>query len=183
MIFSIGIQDGKLSGFSKPTSDTSLAGIWKLTKDEQDCYWNLKADGKGTFHTLGASVAFEFTVTEDKKIDGVPYTISEDALTLSSEYVNVTLEKVTSVTVGSGAGGDARLHGAWKMTQGGQTTTYTFNANGTWVQEPGSYSGIWKTDGSNLSIYSPSFDPSPNVVDYTVSGSTLTINGWVVYTR
>ena len=79
VIVSFDITD---SDFSKSTSDTALAGIWKLTAEGQDYYWTLDKDGKGTFHTLGASVPVSFTVTEDGKIDGESYTISSDTLTL-----------------------------------------------------------------------------------------------------
>ncbi|MDR2633545.1 MAG: hypothetical protein LBC51_07990 [Treponema sp.] len=50
-------------------SDPGLAGIWKLTRDGQDYYYDLKADGTGTFHTLGASVAAKLAVTQGE-IDG-----------------------------------------------------------------------------------------------------------------
>ena len=63
VIVSINITNNKPEDFSKPTSDNALAGIWKLTDDGQDYYWTLDKDGKGTFHTLGASVPVSFAVT------------------------------------------------------------------------------------------------------------------------
>jgi uncharacterized repeat protein (TIGR02543 family) len=186
VISSIDIQEGKLANLSKLTSDTSLAGIWKLTENGQDYYWNFKADGSGTFHALGASVPFSFIVTEDGKIDGYSYTVSGDTLTLpeagedeEGHDVDVVLSKAESVPAGSGAGGDARLHGAWKMTQGGQTITLTFNDNGSLEQKQGdsSISDIWKADGSNLYLYDSGFGARRGTypMPYTVSGSTLTL--------
>ncbi|MDR1218964.1 MAG: InlB B-repeat-containing protein [Treponema sp.] len=180
VIFSIAIQEGNLSGFSKPTSDSTLEGIWKLTEDGQDYYWNLNADGSGTFRTLGASVAFSFTVTEDKKIDGYSYTVSGDTLTLSSQWEeeDIILAKVDSVSSGSGAAGDSRLYGAWEWTREDETMTFTFNSNGSVVVSVDGYSEsyIWKAGGGNLYMYYSSFDASDESLPYTVSGSTLTIN-------
>ncbi|MDR1302958.1 MAG: hypothetical protein LBK43_10905, partial [Treponema sp.] len=82
---------------------------------------------------------------------------------------------------GSGADGDSRLHGTWEMTYGSQTITITFNSNGAMEQSYGNtiYSGIWKADGGSFFMYSSSFDSSSrgSAMPYTVSGSTLTLDG------
>jgi uncharacterized repeat protein (TIGR02543 family) len=189
VIFSIDIQND----FSKKTSDSTLAGIWKLTENGQDYYWNFKADGSGTFHTLGASIPVEFIVTEDKKIDGYSYTISNNTLTLPARWEGdkeLAFTKIPSVPAGSGAGGDARLHGAWKTTMGGQTITLTFNADGSLEQKQGdsSTSGIWKADGSNIYLYDSGFGSRRGTypMPYTVSDSTLTLksgNSDMVFTK
>jgi uncharacterized repeat protein (TIGR02543 family) len=175
VIVSFSITSGKLDNFSKQASDSTLAGIWKLTLNGQDYYWNVKADGSGTFHTLGASVPVSITVTEDKKIDGYSYTVSGNKLTLpNNEGFDIVLTKVTSVS-GSGYGGDTRLHGTWTATQGSQTVSLTFNSNGVWELSP-SQSGIWKADGNNIYLYYPNIGSvGASVMPYTISGSTLTI--------
>ena len=203
VIVSIDITNSKPNDFSKPTSDNALAGIWKLTDEGQDYYWDLKADGSGTFHTLGASVPVSFTVTEDKEIGGELYTISGDTLTFpyagewdeeTNKWVDLALTKVTSVPSGSGAGGDSNLHGSWKITQGNDSMTITFNSNGTLSEEQrlddlvDSQSSIWKADGSNIYVYSSSYFDSvgSSPTPYTVSGSTLTIgsgNNSMVFTK
>jgi uncharacterized repeat protein (TIGR02543 family) len=188
VIVSIDIIQGKPGSLSKKTSDSALAGIWKLTEGGQDYYWDLKADGNGTFHTLGASVSFSFTVAEDKKINGASYTISAGALTVSqarwdeeqNKYVDLVLTKAASVPAGSGADGDSRLHGTWKSTQGGNTGTITFKSDGVAVQ---SYNGqsasvVWKADGSTLYTYNTDFRSSRvnSQTTYSFSGSTLTLS-------
>jgi uncharacterized repeat protein (TIGR02543 family) len=195
VIVSIGITDGKLNGFSKQASDSSLAGIWKLTEGGQDYYWNLKADGSGTFHTLGVSLPFSFTVTENKRIDGYDYTVSGSTLTLpdarwDSEtytYFDLKLTKVASVGAGSGAGGDSRLHGTWGgTTMYGETVTLTINSNGVMTESWGSdsYSYIWKADGSTVYQYEPYFgEVGGYSQNYSVSGSTLTVDGDMVFTK
>jgi uncharacterized repeat protein (TIGR02543 family) len=196
VIYSIGITNGKLNSLSKQVSDPSLAGIWKLTEGGQDYYWTLTANGSGTFHALGASVPFSFTVTEDRRIDGYyDYTVSGNTLTLPDagwdeetyDFFDIILTKVTSVGTGSGADGDSRLHGTWETTMYGETLTITFNSNGGMTQ---SYSGdsrayIWKADGSAVYTYSSSFTSfsRSSPMPYTVSGSTLTIGGDMVLTK
>jgi uncharacterized repeat protein (TIGR02543 family) len=186
-LLSIGITDGKLNGLSKPTTDSSLAGIWKLTEKGQDYYWTLAANGSGTFHTLGASVPFSFTVTENKQIDGYDYTVSGSTLTLPNagwdsdkqESFDIILAKVTSVGAGSGADGDSRLYGTWGTTQGGETITVTFNANGVMTESYSgdSYSSIWKADGSVFYSYESDFAASRGYsTNYNIFGSTLTIS-------
>jgi uncharacterized repeat protein (TIGR02543 family) len=171
VIFSIDITDGKLAGFSKPTTDNDLAGIWKLTENGQDYYWNLNANGSGTFHTLGASVPVSFIVTEDGEIAGRPYTVSENGnTTLTFSGIDLVLTKVAGVGSGSGAGGDDRLHGTWKDMEGGSSVT--FDSKGV-VDED----SIWKADGSNLYIYGPYFSERGSSPTYSISGSTLTIKG------
>jgi hypothetical protein len=185
VIVSISITNGKLDGLSKPTSDTTLAGIWKLTEGAQDYYWTLDKDGNGTFHTLGASVPVSFTVTEDKEIDGSSYTISGNTLTLSEGTKDeVTLTKVDTVPSGSGYGGDNRLYGTWKIIQGGNSMTLIFKSDGTLLVEQSegdtttySTSVIWKADGSTFSMYEPYFGRSGNSMSYTISGLTLTAGG------
>jgi uncharacterized repeat protein (TIGR02543 family) len=187
VIASIGITNNNLNGFSKPTSDTSLAGIWKLTENNQEFYWTLKADGSGTFHTLGASMPVKFIVTEDKRIDGRSYTVSGDTLTFPSarwdqkqqDYVDVVLAKATGIPSGSDADGDPRMHGAWKTTLGGETITITIGADGVATQsrEVDSASSIWKADGRNFYTYNPGFNDSRDGYPqaYSISGSTLTL--------
>jgi hypothetical protein len=183
VIASITVSDDKLAGLSKLVTDPALAGIWKLTKDGQDYYWNLKADGSGTFHALGASVPFSFTVTDDgnKRIDDRPYTVSGETLEFPGR--GLTLTKVASVLSGSGADGDSRLHGTWNMTQGGMTITFTFKSDGVLVQSRGgeSESSIWKADGKKFYLYQPYFDSyqgdGDRDISYNVSasGSTFTV--------
>jgi uncharacterized repeat protein (TIGR02543 family) len=188
VIVSISITDGKLNSFSKLTSDTTLAGIWKLTEGGQDFYWTLDKDGNGTFHTLGASLPVSFTVTEDKEIDGSPYTFTNNnnTLTLSEGTKDeVTLTKVDTVPSGTtGYGGDNRLHGTWKMIQGDETMTLIFKNDGTLSVEmkegdttTDSYSYIWKADGSTFSMYNSSFGSSGSGGSYTISGSSLSFGG------
>ena len=180
-----GVTGGKPDNFSKTTSDSALAGIWKLTEEGQDYYWDLKADGSGTFQTLGASIPVSFTVTENGKIDGEDYTVSGDTLTLpdatwdeeTNESIDVILTKVSSVS-GSGAGGDSRLHGTWKITQGSQTLTVTIISNGVLEQRSGdnSSSAIWKADGSKLYTYNSGFSSGRSYSQtYSISGSTFTL--------
>jgi uncharacterized repeat protein (TIGR02543 family) len=180
VIASITVSGGKLAGLSKPTNDNALTGIWKLTKGSQDYYWDMKADGSGTFHTLGASVPFSFTVTENKEIDGYDYGVSGNTLVLAiwdmESSSDLALSKVDSVPSGAGADGDSRLHGTWKAMEGGETITITLNSNGVLVQSMGGEdrSGIWKADGNNLLFYIPDFGSFRQGVPYSVSGSTLT---------
>jgi hypothetical protein len=192
VIFSIPLENGKPQGFSKVESIPALAGIWKLTHEGQDYYWNLQADGTGTFHTLGASVPVSLTVTATE-IDGNDYTISGNTLkvpywewdeeTNQSQSSDISYTKVASIPAGSGAGGDNRLVGAWKGVSYGYTITITFKADGTAEQEQSSgtsissYYGIWKADGTNIYFYSPSFGslPSGQPGPYTISGSTLDV--------
>ncbi|MDR0637472.1 MAG: InlB B-repeat-containing protein [Spirochaetaceae bacterium] len=187
VIVSIPVTDGKPSDFSKPANDNVLAGVWKLTEDGQDYYWDLKADGNGTFHTLGASVPVSFPVTENGKIDGHSYTISGDKLTLpeagerdeeTNKRPDIVLTKVTSVS-GSGADGDPRLHGTWTVTQGGQTLTVTITSNGVFEMRQGDQgrSEIWKADGSKFYTYASGFSSERSYSQtYSISGSTLTIS-------
>ncbi|MDR2419374.1 MAG: InlB B-repeat-containing protein [Treponema sp.] len=185
-ILSISITDGKLGDLSKLTSDTTLAGIWKLTEDGQDFYWEIDKDGKGTFRALGASVSVSFTVTANKEIDGSSYTVSDGTLTLSEGTEDeATLTKVTSVPSGSGFGGDARLHGTWKMTLGDNSITIAFNSDGTSLLEQGqgdvtvSTPYIWKADGSMFYLYGSGFGSlRSSKMSYTVSGSTLIFYDW-----
>jgi uncharacterized repeat protein (TIGR02543 family) len=107
VIASITVSGGNLDGFSKPVTDSALAGIWKLTdENDQDYYWDMKANGSGTFHTLGASVSFSFTVTEDERIGERRYEVSGNGKTLKfpDGGNEITLTKVDGVpSDGSGA--------------------------------------------------------------------------------
>jgi hypothetical protein len=188
VITSIPVENNsKLMGLSKTTNDNNLAGVWKLTdENDQDYYWDMKADGSGTFYTLGASAPFSFIVTEDngnKSIDGRSYEVSGDgdSKTLNlKEDGKVTLNKVGSVpSGGSGAGDDSSLHGAWKATMEGMAITFTFNSDGVLEQSMNGEktTAIWKTDGKDFYIYSPAFGSfeGDGSMSYEVSGSTLTL--------
>jgi uncharacterized repeat protein (TIGR02543 family) len=184
VIASITVSGGELDGFSKQTNDSALAGIWKLTENGQDYYWELKADGSGTFHALGASVSFSFAVTEDEKIDERHYEVSGNGKILNFPDRNVTLNKVDSVPSGLKleAGGDSRLYGMWKPTQEeGVPIIMTFNPTGVLEQsvdgEKIGQAVIWKADGKIFYMYSPGFSSfeGDGGTPYGVSGSTLTI--------
>ncbi|MDR2394597.1 MAG: InlB B-repeat-containing protein [Treponema sp.] len=191
VICSIPLEGGKPEGFDKVQEDPYLAGIWKLTHKDQDYYWNLQADGTGTFHTLGASVPVSLTVTATA-IDGTDYTISDDTLTVpgwdDDERIDINYTKVASIPAGSGAGGDNRLVGTWKGVSYGYTISITFKADGTAEQQQSSgtlsysSSAIWKADGTNMSLYDPSFGtlPSGQSGTYEISGSTLDVGGTVL---
>ena len=184
-IVSLTITDGKPAGFSLAASDSNLAGIWKRTVNDQDYYWTLNADGAGTFSTLGASLPVSFGVTDAHEIDGNPYTISNETLTLAGadhsgeEPADIALTKVESVPAGSGAGWVSSLYGAWNGTQGGVSFTLTFSTNGTMNMTMGSegYSAIWQANGSVMYLYRSDFDLDQESMPYTLSGSTLTIMG------
>jgi hypothetical protein len=185
-VYSVGNTTGTYAIRCYQVIDNALAGIWKRTVDDQDYYWDIKADGSGTFHTLGASVPFSFIITEDGRIDGNSYTVSGNTLTLpnaiyneeSDEGFDIVFTKVDSVPSGSGAaGGDSRLHGTWTMTQDDITVSLTFKVDGVWEQG-GTYSvsGIWKADGNYIYVYGPSLrSVGGGSMPYTISGSTFTI--------
>ncbi|MDR0638745.1 MAG: hypothetical protein LBG27_07590 [Spirochaetaceae bacterium] len=127
-------------------------------------------------------VIIEITLTEDGKIDGSGYSIADSTLTISDVLNDgeddLELTKVDSVPTETGAGGDARLHGAWTASMGSETVT--FNANGTATLKIGnqSMSAIWKVSGgSSLSLYEPLFSSETQPASYSVSGSTLTYDG------
>jgi uncharacterized repeat protein (TIGR02543 family) len=178
VILSIPISGGAPQGLSRPTSVESLAGIWKLMDEGgQNYYYTLAADGKGTFTTLGVSIQVSFVVTEER-IGDSPYTIEGDTLTLNSGWEReVTYTKITgSIPQESGADGDSRLYGAWVIQ--GSPQVMTFNSNGTGTQ---AYNGseadfIWKANGSTLTLYISNFSEGM-AMPYTVSGSTLTVEG------
>jgi uncharacterized repeat protein (TIGR02543 family) len=174
---------------TKAVSDPGLAGIWKLTRDGQDYYYDLKADGTGTFHTLGAAVEVKLAVTQGK-IDGMSYTVSGDILKVTyrngNEEIEVTYTKVASIPPGSGAGGDPRLLATWKGSQGSISQTLIFNEDGTIRMEQTTAATqlrIWKADGSKLHLYSPSMRGNlSSPLPYSISGSSLEISDFV-FTR
>jgi hypothetical protein len=185
VILSIPISDGAPQGLTKTTSDSALAGIWKTTEEEQNYYYTLDADGKGTFTTLGVSIPVSLVLTAGK-IDSESYTITEDTLTFTSGDGGVTYTKVASIPPESGADGDTRLHGTWNANMEGVEMAMTFDSDGTArrAYNGSEMDGIWKADGSTIRLYTPRFPEkvSSSPMSYTVSGSTLTI-GEIVLTK
>jgi hypothetical protein len=83
VFLSISLTNGTPRGFLQGGIESKSCGnLEDDPGDGQDYYYDLKADGTGTFHTLGASVAASFTVTQDE-IDGESYAVSGDTLTVT----------------------------------------------------------------------------------------------------
>jgi uncharacterized repeat protein (TIGR02543 family) len=176
VILSVPISGGKPQGLSKVTDNPSLAGVWKITEDEQDYYYTLDAEGKGTFTTLGASVPVSLLVTEEY-IDGSLYAIEGNTLTVDGGVEDTVYTKVPSVPLASGAGGDSRLYGTWKAQE--SEYTITFKNDGTSEQKEGDSVryNIWKAEDGKLTNYNLDifYGEFASSVSYSISGSTLTL--------